>query len=673
MLSKRRLVVIGTGMAGARFVEEIVARPAAIASTMVVFGEERYGGYNRILLSSVLAGHHRPEDIVTHPPSWYAAHGVTLHTGVRVEAIDRPTRTLRHATTAATAHLRRPRVRHWRTAADCLRLKESSTRSCSACLDDCARIVEQTREARRAVVIGGGLLGLEAARGLLNHGLEVHVVHLASHLMETQLDRQGADVLEAQLVTLGLHISTSRVTTAIRTRSGRVSGVVFTDGSSLDCDLVVVAAGVRPAVDLARSAGLAVNRGIVVDDRLVCADTDDVHAIGDCAEHRGQLQGLVAPAWEQARVLADRLTGRNPDAVYVGARVATKLKVAGIDLAVMGMKEATEEDDEVVSYAEVRRGIYKKLIVRNDRIAGAIVIGDAALIPSLTQAFYESTALSMNRSEVLFPIIGAEPGPAIPAADLPDTAQICDCNAVTKRQIVEAVLAGARSLQAVRERTRASTGCGSCTPEVQKIVDLTCGGVDQHGAAPSNKIERIKAEKDGLDILPEVPTLASAGWQAIDEANRERLKWGGVFFRRQTPGKFMMRLRISNGLTNAEQVHAIASVSEEFGTATVDITTRQQIQIRGFDIDHLPVIWSRLEGVGLVLAADRDGQHPQRHRLSGRRAHAAGARRCLAGGARVHRASSCGTKPSPTCRASSTSGSAAAPSTAPTPSRRIWR
>ena len=168
-----------------------------------------------------------------------------------------------------------------------------------------------------------------------------------------------------------------------------MTGVVFSDGSVLDCDFVVVAAGVRPAADLARRAGLAVGRGIVVDDHLACSGADDVYAIGDCAEHRGQLQGLVAPAWEQARILAERLTGRNLQATYAGSRVATKLKVAGVDLAVMGVKEPVDEDDEVVSYAEVKRGIYKKLIVRGDRIAGAIIIGDAAAIPRLTQAFHE--------------------------------------------------------------------------------------------------------------------------------------------------------------------------------------------------------------------------------------------------------------------------------------------
>ena len=314
-------------------------------------------------------------------------------------------------------------------------------------LDDCARILEQARHGRRAIVIGGGLLGLEAARGLFNHGIDVHVVHLAPHLMEAQLDEPGAEVLRLQLTGLGIRVSTSLSTTAIRTDGDRVTGVAFSDGSVLDCDFVVVAAGVRPAADLARRAGLAVCRGIVVDDHLACSGADDVYAIGDCAEHRGRVQGLVAPAWEQARVLAERLTGRNLQASYAGSRVATKLKVAGVDLAVMGLKEPVEEDDEVVSYAEVRRGVYKKLIVRGDRIAGAIVIGDAAAIPRLTQAFHEEAVLPPNRSEVLFPLIGGAPGPPVPAADLPDTAQICDCNAVSKGRIVKAVLAGARGLQ----------------------------------------------------------------------------------------------------------------------------------------------------------------------------------------------------------------------------------
>jgi NAD(P)H-nitrite reductase large subunit len=596
-MSKRQLVVVGNGMGGSRFVEEMLARRGRDLFDIAVFGDEPYGSYNRILLSSVLAGHHQPADIVTHPPSWYAANGVTVHIGVPIDRLDTTARTVRTADGGTHAY----DVAVFATGSRPVLPPIAGIEHALVfrCLEDCTRIVEHARPGRRAVVIGGGLLGLEAARGLLNRGVGVHVVHLAPHLMETQLDRQGADVLQARLAGMGIAVSTSRTTTAITSDGNRVMGVVFIDGSIEPCDFVIVAAGVRPAADLARRAGLLVNRGIVVDDRLACSGAPDVYAIGDCAEHKGRLTGLVAPAWEQGRILADSLTGRNPDASYAGSRVATKLKVAGVDLAVMGVKEPVEEEDEVVSYAEIRRGVYKKLIVRDDRIAGAIVIGDAAVIPSLTQAFHEATVLSMDRSEALFPIIGADPAPPLSAADLPDTAQICDCNAVSKRLIVEAVLGGARSLQAIRDCTRASTGCGSCTPEVQKIIDLTCGNVDQHGAGPPNKIERIKAEKDGLDVLQEVPRIAGQGWEAIDEGDRERLKWGGVFFRRQTPGKFMMRLRMSNGMTTAEQIRTVACISEEFGNGSVDITTRQQIQVRGFGIDRLPEIWGRLERVDL--------------------------------------------------------------------------
>jgi NAD(P)H-nitrite reductase large subunit len=596
-MTKRRLVVVGNGMAGARFVEELISRGGRDLFEIAVYGDEPYGAYNRILLSSVLAGHHEPHDIVTNPPAWYAANGVALHAGVGIQALETTSKIVRSSDGEAAPY----DILVFATGSRPIlpRIEGIEHALVFRCLDDCTRILERATDGRRAVVIGGGLLGLEAARGLFNHGVEVHVVHLAPHLMEAQLDQPGGEVLLQLLRALGIHVSTSRSTTAIRTDGDRVTGVMFSDGSAIDCDFVVVAAGVRPAADLARHAGLAVARGIVVDDHLACSGADDVYAIGDCAEHRGQVQGLVAPAWEQARVLAERLTGRNARATYTGSRAATKLKVAGVDLAVMGIKEPAGDDDEVVSYAEVRRGIYKKLIVRGDRIAGAIVIGDAAAIPRLTQAFHESAALPINRSEMLFPLIGGDPAPPIAAAALPDAAQICDCNAVSKGRIVEAVLGGARSLQAVRDCTRASTGCGACTPEVQKIIDFVCGGVDQQTIGPPNRIEKIKAERDGLDVLDDVPQLAGRGWEAIDDGDRERLKWGGVFFRRQTPGKFMMRLRISNGLTNAAQLHAIAAVGEEFGTPILDITTRQQIQIRGFDIDRLPEIWRRLAQVGL--------------------------------------------------------------------------
>ena len=616
MNAKRRLVVVGNGMAGARLVEEVLARDGGARYHLTVYGDEPCGNYNRILLSSVLARSHDPKAIFINPLSWYADNGVTLHAGVRVEAVDVLAKrvvgaggTVEPYDTLVIATGSKPLIPPG------LSFKRGVF--VFRTLDDCERILAYADRVRRAAVIGGGLLGLEAARGLVSAGLEVHVIHLMSHLMETQLDGLGAQVLQQQLEQLGVHVHLEKTTTAVL-GDHDVTGLAFKDGSTLDCEMVIVAAGIRPNVDVAVCAGLCVRRGIVVGDDLTCDGMADICAIGECAEHRGRVYGLVAPLWDQAQVLADRLCGRNPQALYTGSRPSTKLKVAGVDLAVMGDKDPVEEDDEVVTYAEPSRGVYKKLVLRNNQLAGAIVLGDGSIVPSLVRLFGDASALPENRVDLLF-----RPTTVAPSAEaIADTALVCNCNGVTKAQIIESVLQGARTVRGVSEATRACTGCGSCRPEVQAIVELACEGLtsptllaagehavesleaavppDGRVVVTHNKIERYKSEKDGLDIVDEIPQLAREGWQAIDEGDRERLKWAGVFFRRQTPGRFMMRVRIANGLTNAAQLKVLAQITSEFGVGFADITTRQQIQLRGYAIEQTPEILTRLAAVGLV-------------------------------------------------------------------------
>jgi NAD(P)H-dependent nitrite reductase large subunit len=627
MNARARLVVIGNGMAGARFVEDLIARGGRDRFAITVFGDEPAGNYNRILLSGVLAGSHLPRDIFINPLPWYADNGVTLHAGARVRAIDIADKQASSANglvepydvlviaTGSGGFV--PPMDGLKTEAGTFKDGVFVFRT----LDDCQRILKRGETSRTAVVIGGGLLGLEAARGLLNRGLDVHVLHLMPHVMDAQLDATAGGMLRRELAHMGVHLHLGTTATAILGDS-QVTGVLLRDGSVLGCELVVVAAGIRPNVDLAVRAGLDVERGIVVGDDLACRVRGDAHsgvyAIGECAQHRGMVYGLVAPVWEQAQVLADRLSGRTPEARYRGTSTSTKLKVAGVQLAVMGDKDPVEEDDEVVSYAEPSRGIYKKLILRNNRLVGAIVMGDGAIVPGLVQAFREGLPLSDSRIQLLFPSIDGESTPQTADA-IPETAQVCDCNAVSKAQIVEAVLRGARSLQAISDATHACTGCGSCRPQVQMILEQVSIGlspvevVEPPPAALEpvvpvngdmivtlNKIERYKKEKDGLDIVQELPQLAHGGWEAIEDGDRERLKWAGVFFRRQTPGHFMMRVRMPNGLTNAVQIRTIAAISREFEPGFADITTRQQIQLRGFGIEHVPDIWRRLETVGLV-------------------------------------------------------------------------
>jgi nitrite reductase (NADH) large subunit len=480
-MSVHRLVVVGNGMAGSRLVENVLERAGQHRFEIVVFGEEPQGAYNRILLSGVLAGTHRHDDIVTHPASWYARHGVDLRAGVRVDRIDLAagqivaadgTRTSYGTLVFATGSIPHvPTIAGLATPAGELRAGAFVFRS----LADCDRMIDACRTARTAVVVGGGLLGLEAARGLANRGLDVSVIHLTPHVMDAQLDRDGSRVLHRQVEASGIRVLAGRTTAAVL-GTDRVEGVALSDGATICCDMIVVAAGVRPRISLAAEAGLAVRRGILVDDDLRCAGTDRLFAVGECAEHRGHVHGLVAPAWEQADVLADRLTGRRPGARYEGSRLATKLKIAGLDVAVMGKKDADAASD-IVSYSEESRGIYKKLIVHDNRLVGAILIGAGPVVPTITRAFLEAVPLPQARSELLFPP-AFDRAPAS-VGQMPDGARVCDCNAVTKAQIVEAVLTGATSLREVCGRTRAGTGCGSCRPEVQRIVDFVCQSLDE--------------------------------------------------------------------------------------------------------------------------------------------------------------------------------------------------
>ena len=478
-MRKQRLVVIGNGMAAVRLLEEILARGGPQLFDIVVFGEEAYGGYNRVLLSGVVAGTHQREDILLSSPDWYSENGVKLHLGVRAGRIDRGSRKVYAAAGLIEPYDKlviatggspivppldnlyadgggfTPGVFVFRTA------------------NDCAQIVDYAANARKAVVIGGGLLGLEAARGLANRGLKVHVVHLAPHLMENQLDPAAGSILKGTLESGGLDIHLNEVSTAIL-GEGRVTGLAFKDGSSVDCDMVVISAGTRPNVELAKEAGLTVQRGIVVHDDLSCRNDPSVYAIGDCIQHRDRVYGLVAPALEQAEVLAERLTGEEPKATYTGSRLATKLKVMGVELAVMGEKDRSHEDDELVTYVEPSRGIYKKLIVRQGRLAGGIFLGDGLTSSGALQVFDRGWEVPENRSELLFP--SAKEAGAPNVSELPDNTRICSCNGVSKGKLVAAVHSGLRTLKEVCDATRAGTGCGSCKSEVRAILELSSNG-----------------------------------------------------------------------------------------------------------------------------------------------------------------------------------------------------
>ncbi|HEV8485906.1 MAG TPA: nitrite reductase large subunit NirB [Blastocatellia bacterium] len=624
MNGKQRLVVIGNGMAGARLVEDVVARSGGDLFDIVIFGDEPYGNYNRILLSSVLSGTHDPKDIFINPLGWYEENNVKLHAGVRVTGIDRENRLVHGANgidenydylVIATGSS--PFVPPLEG------LKKDDGEGFTdgvfvfRTLDDCDLITRFAEGGKRAAVIGGGLLGLEAARGLLNLGAQVHVVHLMSHLMEVQLDADAGATLKRSMEAMGVQVHLNKATTAIL-GNDRVRGLQFKDGSQLECEMVVISAGIRPNVALAREAGLLVERGIVVGDDLKCVNDSDIFAVGECAQHRGQVYGLVAPLWEQTAVLAERLTGHNPNAAYQGSKVSTKLKVMGIELAVMGSKEP-EGTDEVVSYVETGRGIYKKLIVRDGQLAGAILLGDGTNDPLVWQAFDRGTQLPENRAALLFSL-AEESGP-IETASMPDSAQVCNCNGVSKGQILAAVNAGHRSLKAVCDATRAGTGCGSCKPQVQRILELACDGAlvedasvhyyvsgvalrkpeliqairEQNLRSVSAVFNALAGGKEDPSSKVGLASLLSTIWGKDYEDERDaRFINDRVHANIQKDRTFSVVPRIYGGVTSPDELRRIAHVAEKYDVKMVKITGGQRIDLLGIQKEDLPNVWRDL-------------------------------------------------------------------------------
>ncbi|SCL40865.1 assimilatory nitrate reductase (NADH) beta subunit [Micromonospora pallida] len=484
-----RIVIIGYGMAGARLATELHARPGDHKVT--VLGAEPHRAYNRILLSTLLAGKIDEADVELTD---LAGQGADVQTGTAVTAIDRATRTVRTTTGEQIGYDHLVLATGSRAVVpplagldpDQLPDRVVPFRT----LDDCRRILAAARDARTVLVLGGGLLGLEAARGLAARGLDTHVVHPLGHLMERQLDPAAGAVLAETLAGLGVrtHLGVSATKVAANPDGVRLD---LADGRSLDADLLVLACGVRPDTALAAAAGLAVERGVVVDDRL---RTDDPHvsAIGDCAQHDGVVGGLVAPAWSQARVVARLLTGEDAHDRYRPPPGVTRLKAAGIDLAAMGelpppgAGHAPSGDNggpsarcEELTFADPARGTYARLRITGDRLTGAILLGDNPAVGTVIQLFDRGAPVPADRRALLLgrsvdgPVGGTEPA-ASPAL-MPDATTVCRCNAVSKADLVGCWRAGARSVAEVVTATRAGTGCGSCRDAVAGIVEWLSG------------------------------------------------------------------------------------------------------------------------------------------------------------------------------------------------------
>jgi nitrite reductase (NADH) large subunit len=624
MAAKQKLVVIGNGMAGARTVEEILARGGADQFEITMFGEEPYGNYNRILLSDVLNGSHEATDIFLNPLDWYAENGIKLHAGVRVSKI------LRHSQeVVGEGDIVEPYDRLIIATGSLpfipqiggLKLPDGTDKPgifAFRNLDDCHRITKYAMGKRVGAVIGGGLLGLEAARGLQNFSLDVHVIQRGNSLMGQQLDGPAAEILKQTLETLGITIHVNTDTRAIRGHD-YVTGLEFSNGRRLACDLVVIAAGIKANSGLALRAGLAVERGIVVDNQL-CTDDPKIFAVGECVQHRGQVYGLVAPLWEQAKVLAAHLTAMDPDSAYHGSKVATKLKVMGVEVASMGITEPTEAGDEVVQFTEAKKGTYKKLIIRKGRLVGGILLGDISKAPYLAQAYERNTPVPEERLSLLFDI-GA-PSEQASVESMPVEMQVCNCNGVTKGAIMGCVKQGKRSAKSVMEATRAGMGCGACKALVSQVIEWACGGAAEEDPSanyyvpgvPLSKPELVEAIRAmGLKSVSSVFAELAAGtedaaskpglasllntiWadQYLDERDSRFIN-DRVHANIQKDGTFSVIPQMPGGVTSPAELRRIADVAEKYHVPLLKLTGGQRIDLIGVKREDLPNVWRDLD------------------------------------------------------------------------------
>jgi nitrite reductase (NADH) large subunit len=476
--AKRRLVIVGNGMATCRLLDELVARGATARYDIIVFGEEPSATYNRILLSRVLAGE-APDDIVTKDAAWFADHGVRLVTGLAVRRLD-TTRKLVETDDGATHRYDTvvlatgsqplvPAIEGVTVEGGALRRGVFVYRT----MADCLAMREHARAGGSAIVLGGGLLGLEAAKVLSDSGLHVTVVHASETLMNAQLDPMAGEMLARQVEGFGIFVKLGRTVETVHGRgpdndvglpADAIESVTLDDGRRLPADMLVLACGVRPRVDVARASGLPCNKGIVVNDTLA-TEVPGVYAIGECAEHRGRLYGIVAPAWDQAAVLAAVLAGDGAQVRrrYLGSKLYVRLKVAGVDVATMGTMDPELETDDVLEVVEQRRNSYRKLIMRDGKLVGAMLVGNTAAAASLVQTFDRGDAMPADPLEALCPAMVAAPAAA-------GERLVCTCNKVTEAGVREAIAAGCASVEALGAATRAGTGCGSCKNELQSLI-----------------------------------------------------------------------------------------------------------------------------------------------------------------------------------------------------------
>jgi len=625
----KKLVVIGNGMAGMRCVEEILKRDAD-QFEITVFGAEPYGNYNRIMLSPVLSGEKTFDEIVINSPEWYAENKITLHTDAEVTEIDRAAKVVKSANGIEAAYDKLLIATGSEPFIIPVPGKDLDGVISFRDMNDVNVMEEAISQYKNAVVIGGGLLGLEAAYGLQRRGMKATVIHLMDTLMERQLDEAAGFLLKQELEGRGIDVLTGANTKEIIGENGRVKKVCLADGREIAADLVVMAVGIRPNVSLGQSAGLEVERGILVNDQLVTSDAD-IYSIGECVQHRGNCYGLVAPLYEMGKVLADHITGT--DNAYQGSVTSTKLKVSGVDVFSAGDFSGGEACEDIV-LRDAARGIYKRVVLKDNKVQGAVLYGDTTDGAWYFQMLKDGQDISDIRDLLIFGQAfasggGATADPLEAVAALAMDAEICGCNGVCKGDIVTAVNEkGLTTLDEVKAHTKASASCGTCSGLVENLLKVTLGDsyqaqtVKPMCGCTEHTHDEVRAAivEQGLKSIPEA--YQALEWKTPDGCSSCRpamnyyllCAWSGEYVddtqsryinerahaNIQKDGTYSVVPRMWGGLTNPKELRAIADVAEKFDVKTLKVTGGQRIDLFGIKKEDLPAVWADLNAAGMV-------------------------------------------------------------------------
>lgn len=622
-----KLVLIGNGMAGIRALEELLALAPDLYD-VTVFGDEAHGNYNRILLSPVLSGEKTFQEIVINDRAWYEENSVTLHAGDPVLSIDRARREVVARSGKRVAYDRLILATGSKPIVLPVAGAELEGVVTFRDIRDVESMLGAARDHERAVVIGGGLLGLEAAYGLKARGMHVTVVHLLDSLMEKQLDPIAGALLRSSLEERGLSFRMEARTKRLLGED-RVTGVAFEDGREVAADLVVMAVGIRPNIGLAESCGLQVERGVLVNDTMQTYDPR-IYAVGECVQHRGSTFGLVAPLYEQGKVVANQLA-EDGYFQYRASTSATRLKVTGIDMFSAGDFHGGDDTEEVI-LNDARRGIYKKLVLRDERLVGVVLYGDTADGAWYLSLMRAGEPVGALRDTLILGRAFAEAGGSggsLDVADLPDDTQICDCNGVCKGAIVSTIRErGLTTLPDVMAHTKAGASCGGCSAEVEALVQATLGdGYQRQEVQPVCGCTDLGHDEVRAFIAEELVTemsvaMRAMGWRSPDGCARcrpalnyyllcalpeeyeddaqARFIGERVHANIQKDGTYSVVPRIFGGVTTPAQLRALAEVAESFDVPTVKITGGQRIDLLGVPKETLPAMWAELGRHGFI-------------------------------------------------------------------------